>query len=459
MTVVAVTLALVVRNQVKVYRGREARTTQERQSLFDQAQRRMLFDMLRPVAMANCRLKRFGEANDGGYLMCGNLLTGIESGYSYGISGYDKWGCDVSSTLRVPVHQYDCFNLTEPACPGGKTMFHAECVGDTAATIDGRPFDTIENQFSKNGDSMKRVVLKIDVEGAEWDSLLAAPDDVLQRIDQLVIEFHWELDKSQWVRHERYTRLVSRLKQFFEIAHIHFNNASCVAELQPFPSWAYEVLFVSKRLAVINPSGRAGGREPAGCSEQSLVRGLPAAVSGTMRTGRRRASILDYRSLDYYAEGTEEQRLTATLIAVEGPGWMNRDLDSWLADGAARERLLQLLRRVETEPALMGASAHLLAAVARHRSPFLPHAADLDDQLDRLVHVLRRHPFEPGVEVVLTGEQVRRRQPHERKPRAVGAAADRPFERLDPIRRSPRARGRPPRMVVQHLAHVAVTAR
>lgn len=52
------------------------------------------------------------------------------------------------------------------------------------------------------------------------------------------------------------------------------------------------------------------------------------------------------------------------LIAVEGPGWVNEDLDAWLDNTAARERLLQVLRRIETEPTLIGASAHLIA-VAR----------------------------------------------------------------------------------------------
>ena len=52
------------------------------------------------------------------------------------------------------------------------------------------------------------------------------------------------------------------------------------------------------------------------------------------------------------------------LLAVEGPGWMNQDLDSWLADDDARERLLAVLRRVEREPSLIGASAHIIA-VAR----------------------------------------------------------------------------------------------
>src|SRR5688572_19200858 len=72
--------------------------------------RQSLYDAFEPVAVTNCELKRFGDANDGGYLMCGNLLTEAEVAYSYGINGADNWGCQVSETLTVPVHQYDCFN-------------------------------------------------------------------------------------------------------------------------------------------------------------------------------------------------------------------------------------------------------------------------------------------------------------------------------------------------------------
>jgi SAM-dependent methyltransferase len=62
----------------------------------------------------------------------------------------------------------------------------------------------------------------------------------------------------------------------------------------------------------------------------------------------------------------EESGLTfETLIAVEGPGWFNQQLDSWLDDDAARQRLLDVLRRLETEPTLIGASAHLLAVARR----------------------------------------------------------------------------------------------
>jgi ubiquinone/menaquinone biosynthesis C-methylase UbiE len=49
------------------------------------------------------------------------------------------------------------------------------------------------------------------------------------------------------------------------------------------------------------------------------------------------------------------------VLAVEGVGWMLPNLDAELADAKRKERLLSYLRRVEREPSLLGASAHLIA--------------------------------------------------------------------------------------------------
>jgi hypothetical protein len=246
--------AVVARKQVRVDGGRTPGTTAV-------DPRRAYFEMLQPVALSNCQLERFGESNDGGYLMCGNLLGGIQSGYSYGISGYDGWGCDVSTKFKVVVHQYDCFDITEPECPRGATQFHAECVGNRSETAEGRIFDTVENQLARNGDSSKRIVLKMDVEGAEWDSLLSVPDEALQRIDEMVVEFHGAGDERNGTQEQK-RQVVERLKRFFEIGHIHFNNATCTSGVEPFPAWAYEVLFVNKRLAKVDGSQRVVGPHP-----------------------------------------------------------------------------------------------------------------------------------------------------------------------------------------------------
>jgi ubiquinone/menaquinone biosynthesis C-methylase UbiE len=65
-------------------------------------------------------------------------------------------------------------------------------------------------------------------------------------------------------------------------------------------------------------------------------------------------------------EATEAGFLVEALVGIEGPGWILPDLDSWLEDPPRRSTLLEAIRRVETEPSLLGASAHILV-VGRRR--------------------------------------------------------------------------------------------
>jgi hypothetical protein len=239
--------------------------------------RQALWSEIRPVALKNCTLRRFGSVNDGGYLMCENLITGIESAYSYGIDTEDDWGCEVSQKVGVGIHQYDCFTPNRPICSdikqgwlirflerrigdariihviqrwlmAGRIVFHNECIGPRAEMIDSHSFDTLANQTAKNGDTGKHLLVKMDIEGAEWESLMATPDEVLEKIDQLPMELHG-VDKP------RFAEVIRKLKQTFYLVSVHFNNHACSDDLDPFPSWAFQVLFVNKRLAVLDPAG------------------------------------------------------------------------------------------------------------------------------------------------------------------------------------------------------------
>jgi ubiquinone/menaquinone biosynthesis C-methylase UbiE len=53
------------------------------------------------------------------------------------------------------------------------------------------------------------------------------------------------------------------------------------------------------------------------------------------------------------------------LVGIEGPAWVLPDLDTWLEDPLRRSRLLEAIRRVETEPSLLGATAHILVVGRR----------------------------------------------------------------------------------------------
>jgi hypothetical protein len=48
------------------------------------------------------------------------------------------------------------------------------------------------------------------------------------------------------------------------------------------------------------------------------------------------------------------------VLGVEGPGWTLPDFDERWDDPALRNELMELARRLESEPSITGASAHLL---------------------------------------------------------------------------------------------------
>ena len=146
--------------------------------------REAIFAELQPVTLKNCAFKRFGSANDGGYLMCENLIEPLEAAYSYGVGSNDDWGCEVSRKYHVTVHQYDCFDPARPTCSGGTFVFHDECVGDRTAHRGSRFFDTLENQITK--DNASKVKAKIIAEGANGPVTKEA-EDILNKKGVMVI--------------------------------------------------------------------------------------------------------------------------------------------------------------------------------------------------------------------------------------------------------------------------------
>jgi hypothetical protein len=193
--------------------------------------RQAILAELQPVALKNCTLKRFGSANDGGYLMCENLIEPLDAGYSYGVGSNDDWGCEVS----------------RPTCNGGTLVFHDECVGDRTGYRESRFFDTLENQIRKNGDTGRRLIIKMDIEGAEWNSFLAAPDELLASIPQIAMELHGFDDP-------KIVEVLRKLKRNFYLVNLHFNNWSCTPKAAPLPAWAYQVQWVNKRIGVLDPA-------------------------------------------------------------------------------------------------------------------------------------------------------------------------------------------------------------
>jgi ubiquinone/menaquinone biosynthesis C-methylase UbiE len=98
-----------------------------------------------------------------------------------------------------------------------------------------------------------------------------------------------------------------------------------------------------------------------------------AIVERDVQDGQHRnpTERLDYFTTAYFhrpeelrAEASEAGLIVEGLYGLEGPGWFLSDITARLADPRRRADLLQVARLFESEPSVLGISAHLLV-VAR----------------------------------------------------------------------------------------------
>ena len=97
-------------------------------------------------------------------------------------------------------------------------------------------------------------------------------------------------------------------------------------------------------------------------------------VEQDLRDGQHRnpTERLDYFTTAYFHRPEElaaEVRATGLALdgvyGVEGPGWILPDVAERMGDADRRASLLRVARMVETEPSVLGSSAHLLAVAQR----------------------------------------------------------------------------------------------
>lgn len=172
------------------------------------------------------KFERFGEPHDGGYVMCSDGLdTGLTGAYSYGINGFDGWGMAIASRYHIPLDEYDCTNLNEPSkCQGCTVHFHGECILEN----NGAPkwnYKTLTQQLQdsgKAGAADRSLLLKIDVEAAEWKVFAQEPVANMQKFREIVVEYHW---LSQQYNHDLYLQAVKKIEAAgFAVSHLHGNN-------------------------------------------------------------------------------------------------------------------------------------------------------------------------------------------------------------------------------------------
>lgn len=185
---------------------------------------RTILSLVSPMDVVGGTLVRKGCPNDGGYIM---LDSGLRSAvaYSLGIAGDVSWDLDMAA-LGCQIYQYD---HTIDALPVSHPAFHWFRIGIAAQDSPDGLMCSLDTLIQRNGHVGRNdLILKMDIEGAEWDLFETMPESTLRQFSQIVMEMHHFAGAaghpSGPLFYQKFENILRKLDATHQCVHVHANN-------------------------------------------------------------------------------------------------------------------------------------------------------------------------------------------------------------------------------------------
>jgi hypothetical protein len=174
-------LRLITNNNYVKYRGVENCLLNDPDSQY------CIYHLIAPKKVIGKERILIGEKKDGCYVML-NDFTDIRIAYSFGIS-YKIQFDQALADRNIDVYMYD---HTIDKLPYKNSKFHWEKIGVCGRKNKNHNLKTLEELMLKNGHSSeKNMILKMDIEESEWESLKDVPENVLKQFKYIIIVYHF----------------------------------------------------------------------------------------------------------------------------------------------------------------------------------------------------------------------------------------------------------------------------
>lgn len=186
--------------------------TQGKEEYFKELKR--LCKVNRPI---DYELIRIGPKRDGGYIML-NDFRDSSIAYSFGIGRNIIWD-EAMADYDLDVY---CYDHTIDQLPRENVRLHFQKIGISGEDKVEENLLSMETIIKSNGhQNANRMILKMDVEGAEWEFIQTVSEDILKLFSQITFELHGITDFS--VR-ERTIGCLEKLRKTHYPIWIHGNN-------------------------------------------------------------------------------------------------------------------------------------------------------------------------------------------------------------------------------------------
>lgn len=176
-----------------------------------------IFSLLKPKS--NYSLVRFGDNKDGGYLLA-DCIKESSQVFSIGVgdnTSFDEAISEIVMSVFMIDHSVDIY----PKRPN-ITFIKKKLVPN----VTDSSLEISLSELCGALDNSNPTILKMDIEGSEWAILESTEQAILQKFDQIVIEFHGFLDKAKQGQLHIIRTVLVKLLQDFEVVSTHANNYS-----------------------------------------------------------------------------------------------------------------------------------------------------------------------------------------------------------------------------------------
>ncbi len=171
---------------------------------------------------------------------------------SFGISNDVRF----EKVLADAGHRCFMFDHTIADLPDHHPEFHWKKLGVSGSGEETSDLLSLESHLA-GIDHSDRLLMKIDVEGAEWDVFSSISDETLDRFDQIVGEFHWFLRLEEQSFSAKVKESLRRITEKFTLFNVHANNHRVMGFVGGFPvADVLELSFVRRELVDRHPSRR-----------------------------------------------------------------------------------------------------------------------------------------------------------------------------------------------------------
>lgn len=203
-------------------------TFSEWDSPAEEADLRAAVELMVPVG-CGAELIRVGGSGDGAYLLP-DLLPGVEACFSPGVSTQTAFETELAERFGIPSHLCDASVEASQLrlIPGMHTFtpqWLGSFTGGKTTTLDAWVASSPHTEASS-------LLLQMDIEGAEYNALLACSDALLARFRIAVIEFHMlpALQSARFLQ-MKFLPVLHKLLRHFDVVHAHANNCCGTVEL------------------------------------------------------------------------------------------------------------------------------------------------------------------------------------------------------------------------------------